>query len=448
MADNSYKLHIGDENANRTINYGKFEVQFPKNYTNNSAFIGQHKLTKPDSTAIDNGGLAASDWNKENAGKLMSCFEINWGNAIEGWRDDNDTGNTSEKAKNANWNDDYTFPDRINTSADLLRYIFMLRWKLENIQTASAVYSLSISPSSLTVSYKSTNQVTATATQSNTKATVSSYAWSLSNNKFSISNGQNTKTVTIRHDETLTSTWTLPNAQASTTQTMTSTTGIAKVRCTPGTPTENTPTPSSATLTCKAKWTDNHEESKSITVKSSGNDHGTQPTLLGYQWTITSGSSYATLSDYTSQTCTLTGVSTGTVKVKCTVRWSSGSKETSEVSITVPAPPAQNEYYFGITRPTASNFKSLSNVANKQHVGSTLNNINGKSATIDSEIGSFYFVCPANNALTTAQRQSALTDGSFNYGLSKNIDTTTINGYYIYTAPDYPQNATLTLNIR
>lgn len=144
MADN-YKLHIGDEKTNKTINYGKFEVQFPKNYTNNSAFIGQHKLTSPESTNVDNGGSAASDWNKNNAGKLMSCFEINWGNAIEGWRSDDDHNNTSEKAQDANWDDDYTFPDRINTSADLLRYIFMLRWKLENLKLEPDVFKVTVS---------------------------------------------------------------------------------------------------------------------------------------------------------------------------------------------------------------------------------------------------------------------------------------------------------------
>lgn len=142
MADN-YKLHIGDEKTNKTINYGKFEVQFPKNYTNNSAFIGQHKLTAPEQF-VDNGGSAASDWNKNNAGKLMSCFEINWGNAIEGWRNDDDP-NTSEKAQEANWDDDYTFPDRINTSADLLRYIFMLRWKLENLKLEPDVFKVTVS---------------------------------------------------------------------------------------------------------------------------------------------------------------------------------------------------------------------------------------------------------------------------------------------------------------
>lgn len=385
MADNSsYKLHIGDENTSKTINYGNFEVQFPKNYTNNSAFIGQHKLTMPESI-VNDGGLAASDWNKNNAGKLMSCFEINWGNAIEGWRSDTDS-NTSEKAQEADWNDDdYTFPDRINTSADLLRYIFMLRWKLENIQTAPADYKLSISPSSLTVQYHSTSPqfITATATQSNTKAKVKSYEWSLSNDKFSISAGKDTEKVTIRHNDkdVLTSTWTLQTPTTSIQQQMTSTTGIAKVRCNPRTPTENAPTPSSATLTCKVKWTDNHEESKSINVKSNGYTSGTKPSVSGYQWTITSGSLYADLSNDDSEECTLTGKSAGTVKVKCTVTWSDRSTtETNEVIITVPAPKTIYYWYAGQTAPTTisgtptvddTNFTN-----NKWHtIGTTLTNI-------------------------------------------------------------------------
>lgn len=401
MADN-YKLHIGDENLNKTINYGNFEVQFPKNYTNNSAFIGQHKLTKPDSDNVNIGGSAAFDWNKDNAGKLMSCFEINWGNAIEGWRNDDDHKNTSEKAKNANWNDtDYTFPDRINTSADLLRYIFMLRWKLENIQTAPAKYGLSI-PSSLTVPYKSTNQVTATATQSNTTATVSSYTWSLSNNdnnKFSISSGQNTKTVTIKHDETLTSTWELPTkSQASASQPNISTNGTTTLSCTPGIPKKNIPTPSSAKLKCIVTWTDGHtedNEDKLITINSSGYDDsgtqsGTEPTASGYKWTIMGDDPHATLSDDTAQTCTLIGESAGTVKVKCTVTWTNGlTTETNEVSITVKAPETTYYYSVGTTEVTTSNYTTANNARSVTSISQI-----PSSLDISSMKGYVYIVLP------------------------------------------------------
>lgn len=119
MADKTFRLQISGTGNGNDVTYGSFTVQKPQNYTNNSAFIGQHPLTEPEaSMSPENIG----EWTSNNAGKLMSCFEINWGGAREGWKDDGD------------WDSRYKFPDEITTSADLLRYIFMLRWKLEHMQ--------------------------------------------------------------------------------------------------------------------------------------------------------------------------------------------------------------------------------------------------------------------------------------------------------------------------
>ena len=123
MADNFFKLKIAGTGNGSTVTYGSFNVQKPQNYTNNEAYIGQHPLT--DTPAQTEGANTVGPWTEANAGKLLSCFEIDWGGAIEGWKEESD----------ANWDNSlYTFPDSIKNSSDLLRYIFMLRWKLEHMQ--------------------------------------------------------------------------------------------------------------------------------------------------------------------------------------------------------------------------------------------------------------------------------------------------------------------------
>lgn len=137
MADNTITLQITKQGSNRgdSVTYGSFEVQKPQNYTNNAAFIGQHPLTTQPEEAISK----QAEWTHNNSGKLMSCFEINWGGATESWKNADGTGDPSS------WNDtDYYFPSNIETSSDLLRYIFMLRYEIYKLQHPAAVVVTSI----------------------------------------------------------------------------------------------------------------------------------------------------------------------------------------------------------------------------------------------------------------------------------------------------------------
>lgn len=137
MADNTITLQITKQGSNRgdSVTYGSFEVQKPQNYTNNAAFIGQHPLTTQPEEAISK----QAEWTHNNSGKLMSCFEINWGGATESWKNTDGTGDPSS------WNDtDYYFPSNIETSSDLLRYIFMLRYEIYKLQHPAAVVVTSI----------------------------------------------------------------------------------------------------------------------------------------------------------------------------------------------------------------------------------------------------------------------------------------------------------------
>lgn len=137
MADNTITLQITKQGSNRgdSVTYGSFEVQKPQNYTNNAAFIGQHPLTTQPEEAISK----QAEWTHNNSGKLMSCFEINWGGATESWKNTDGTGDPSS------WNDtDYYFPSNIETSSDLLRYIFMLRYEIYKLQHPAEVVVTSI----------------------------------------------------------------------------------------------------------------------------------------------------------------------------------------------------------------------------------------------------------------------------------------------------------------
>lgn len=116
----TFNLKIGGTGNGNEVTYGSMKVPYPKNYTNNKAFIGQHPLT--DTPSENASPINIGEWTNANAGQLISCFEIDWGDAQEGWKTDN-----------TNWNNKkYTFPDSIKTSSDLLRYIFMLRYKIEH----------------------------------------------------------------------------------------------------------------------------------------------------------------------------------------------------------------------------------------------------------------------------------------------------------------------------
>lgn len=116
----TFNLKICGTGNGNEVTYGSMKVPYPKNYTNNKAFIGQHPLT--DTPSENASPINIGEWTNTNAGQLISCFEIDWGDAQEGWKTDN-----------TNWNNKkYTFPDSIKTSSDLLRYIFMLRYKIEH----------------------------------------------------------------------------------------------------------------------------------------------------------------------------------------------------------------------------------------------------------------------------------------------------------------------------
>lgn len=164
MADKFFRLQISGTGNGNDVTYGSFNVQKPQNYTNNKAFIGQHPLSAPENMETMSPQNIGT-WTSNNAGQLMSCFEIDWGGAIEGWREDC-----------IEWDARYKFPDEITTSADLLRYIFMLRWKLEHLKLVDDKFKVTA------------NGLTATASVISGKVNLTNLQWTLTNSSSNYTN--------------------------------------------------------------------------------------------------------------------------------------------------------------------------------------------------------------------------------------------------------------------
>ena len=90
----TFNLKICGTGNGNEVTYGSMKVPYPKNYTNNKAFIGQHPLT--DTPSENASPINIGEWTNANAGQLISCFEIDWGDAQEGWKTDNTNWNNKK----------------------------------------------------------------------------------------------------------------------------------------------------------------------------------------------------------------------------------------------------------------------------------------------------------------------------------------------------------------
>lgn len=339
MADNFFKLKIAGTGNGSTVTYGSFNVQKPQNYTNNEAYIGQHPLT--DTPAQTEGANTVGPWTEANAGKLLSCFEIDWGGAIEGWKEESD----------ANWDSGlYTFPDSIKNSSDLLRYIFMLRWKLEHLKLVDDKFKVTA------------NGLTATASIISGTVNLTNLQWTLSNSSKNYTD--------VELDQTTGASVTLQGTKGTNTN--------------PGTVsfTKSTYTLSGTSQTFEAKFTRNSITAQlkgTVTATSpdgaigdpnlvtlSGSEetiYGLEEETNGWTWEITgTGADLCTFgNDLTHKTTTITG---GTKSQ--TITWDSSANGeqitisisnangSAEKTINVNLPEQQVTYYWyaGQTQPT------------------------------------------------------------------------------------------------
>lgn len=337
MADNFFKLKIAGTGNGSTVTYGSFNVQKPQNYTNNEAYIGQHPLT--DTPAQTEGANTVGPWTEANAGKLLSCFEIDWGGAIEGWKEESD----------ANWDSGlYTFPDSIKNSSDLLRYIFMLRWKLEHLKLVDDKFKVTA------------HGLTATASIISGTVDLTNLQWTL--------NDSSTNYTDVKLDQTTGASVTLKGTKV--TNENKGTVGF----------TQSTYTLSGTSQTFEAKFTRNSIPAQlKGTVTATSPDgaigdpnsvtlSGSTETILGLEeatnewtWKITGdGAHLCTFgNDLTNKTTTITGAKSQTItwdssangeKITILISNANGNETTKDVYL----PTQQVTYYWyaGQTQPT------------------------------------------------------------------------------------------------
>lgn len=336
MADNFFKLKIAGTGNGSTVTYGSFNVQKPQNYTNNEAYIGQHPLT--DTPAQTEGANTVGPWTEANAGKLLSCFEIDWGGAIEGWKEESD----------ANWDSGlYTFPDSIKNSSDLLRYIFMLRWKLEHLKLVDDKFKVTA------------NGLTATASVISGTVDLTNLQWTLSDSS--------TNYTDVKLDQTTGASVTLK--------------GTKVTNNNPGTVgfTKSTYTLSGTSQIFEAKFTRNSipvqlkgtvtatspdgaiGDPNSVTLSGSTETiYGLEEDTNGWTWEITgTGAELCTFgNDLTHKITTITGAKSQTItwdsrangeQITISISNANGSEEKTSIPVNLPEQQVNYKWHIGTT---------------------------------------------------------------------------------------------------
>lgn len=426
MADNFFKLKIAGTGNGSTVTYGSFNVQKPQNYTNNEAYIGQHPLT--DTPAQTEGANTVGPWTEANAGKLLSCFEIDWGGAIEGWKEEN----------NANWNSDlYTFPDSIKNSSDLLRYIFMLRWKLEHLKLVDDKFKVTA------------NGLTATASVISGTVNLTNLQWTLSNSSTNYTN--------VKLNQTTGSSVTLQ--------------GTIGTNTNKGTVdfTKSSYTLSGTSQTFEAKFTRNSISAQlkgtvtatspdgaigdpnSVTLsKSAETIYGLEEETNGWTWKITGAG--ASLCKFSNNSTTITGAKSQTItwnssangeQITISISNTNGSN-TKTVTINLPTQQVTYYWYVGQTNPTTMDSISPIVTDNSspgwRKIGTTLptysssNRLWSNSTNGDINMPALNYIYIAIPNTTTIPRDGLGTSNLDNGSYEKLSTTKTINNvtYTIY----------------
>ena len=433
MADNTITLQITKQGSNRgdSVTYGSFEVQKPQNYTNNAAFIGQHPLTTQPEEAISK----QAEWTHNNSGKLMSCFEINWGGATESWKNTDGTGDPSS------WNDtDYYFPSNIETSSDLLRYIFMLRYEIYKLQHPAANITLNAVADNSSIAYNGStiiraslsNDYSASGTIWSIKSGDSYGSLSATTGELVTLTGNNTATGgTTNNPGTITSNNPVLSSieyNGNTTVSVSASNGSTVIANGTNQIVTVTATNTSATAGYQTK-------DVNITVQGKpGNSTNSQ--VRSYKWTITSGNNYASLKDDTTPTVTVKGNNTTTsdqtVIVQCKVTWDNGATKNSITkSIKVkkkPTPSTTYYWYVGTTNPTDPTDTAQNTGNNKwTSLGTNLPTSDIKVNKVDKSynLSTWYIAAPSEanftlfNGTNVASNEAAWSKSTFNVGSVK-----------------------------
>ena len=304
-----------------------------------------------------------------------------------------------------------------------------LRALLDNVyqQIQQVAASISVTPTSATLSaYNSTQTFTATGGGS---AVTSGTTWSItSGSSYATLSATSGSAVTITGKNTQATPTGAGSASLPSTSPTIAATGNTTIKCTASAASQTATTRTVKLSFNNTTATQFSPSSKEISISIPGQTAKSE--VKSYAWSATSNASYVTLSGTTTNTVTITGKNTTssnkTVELQCIVTWNNNATQTLTTSVLVKGVVSTDVFYFGTTKPTSSNYQSLT----PKYTSSS--QVYNQTATVTGG-STIYYLCPSSKALTDAQRKAAMLDQGGNVvKFSTTIDTTSISGYTIY----------------
>jgi len=391
----------------------------PTNVTGNDAHIARKFWTDQEKPVVNNQPVS-KDTKNSWYGQFMSCMEIDWGNA-KGDNENNFAKSTiSESAIR-----DILFTNGIKTSDELLT---VLCWLFKNRGSSNISFDVTGTNS---VNYNGTITLTAVVGEGG-DANVTTWKWNTSNGSFANNsitgitsftpsgNGASQTLKIVGNNQSYNS-WSLPTPTA-TAVTLSSATGSNTSICTPGTASRK-----GKALTVYVQAYNSTTTSSTVVKQCTFGAPATQSQeATAYKWSIVSGGDYITLTNITSQTCTITGknstYSQQTAKIKCTVTYgANGTKDTSNITITVPSANVTLSSIEWVNTTASSTYGSTinlpqiqlnySNGTNSKIAGNASGVVHSTELTSSTNAGSYTNI--------TATYQGKTTTNKLNYTINK-----------------------------
>ena len=412
----------------------------PTNVTGNDAHISQRFWTNSNQPFSGNTGNMERTDKYDWYGRFISCMELDWGNA---------KGSESDFIKSAMTENDIKkllFDQGIKTSDELLQ---VLCWLFKNRGTSNISFDVTGTTS---VNYNGTITLTAAVGEGG-DANVTTWKWNTSNGSFANNsitgitsftpsgNGAS-KTLKIVGNNQSYNSWSLPLPTAPEV-TLSSSSDSKTCQCTPG----------KASRTGKALivyvQAYNSTTTTSTVVKQCtfGAPSTQSQEATAYSWSIISGGDYITLSNTTSQTCTITGknstYSQQTAKIKCTVTYgANGTKNTSDITITIPAANVTLSSIQWVNTTASSTYGQAISLPQIQlnYSNGTNSKINGNASGVTYSTTLTSSTNAGSYTNITATYQGKTTTNKLNYTINKaNLSlTVNITGWTAGSTPNSP----------
>lgn len=417
----------------------------PTNVTGNDAHISQRFWTNSNQPFSGNTGNMERSDKYDWYGRFISCMELDWGNAKGSESDFIKSAMTENQIKTL------LFDQGIKTSDELLQ---VLCWLFKNRGSNNISFDVTGTTS---VNYNGTITLTAVVGEGG-DVDVTTWKWNTSNSSFTNNsitgitsftpsgNGAS-KTLKIVGNNQSYNSWSLPTPTAPAV-TLSSSLGSNTCKCTPGTASRT-----GKALTIYVQAYNSTTTTATVVKQCTFGAPSTQTQeATAYSWSIVSGGDYITLTNTTSQTCTIIGknstYSQQTAKIKCTVTYgSNGTKDTSDITITIPAANVTLSSIQWVNTTASSTYGQSINWPQIQlnYSDGTNSKINGNASGVTYSTTLTSSTNAGSYSNITATYQSKTTSNKLNYTINKaNLSLTVdITGW---TAGSTPNSPTVTGN--